>query len=128
MNNPTTENTMTETTTAPARSALTATIALASTNVAALQAEADRLRSAQANYAAILARAAAGEEVPELEYEAAEHTMAVTRRRIERRFAIAGIQARAVKALIPAARAETEQQAEADRAKPGEWEAAGGDN
>jgi hypothetical protein len=66
------------------------------------------------DYAAILARAAAGEDVSELEYETAEDALTTARRRVGRRVAVATIQARAVQALIPAARAEAEFTAAAE--------------
>lgn len=105
---------MTESTpTAPALSALNTTAALATANIAQVRAEGDNLFAAQAAYGSILARAAAGEDVPEIEFEAAEHTMNVVRRRLDRRVAVARIHALAMGAIIPAARAETEtQQAE----------------
>jgi len=97
-----------------ARAELEPLLARAITNAEAMNAEHGRYRAAQASYAALLALAAAGEDVREAEFEAAEDALATARRRVGRRVAIAGIQARAVQALIPAARAEAEFTAAAE--------------
>lgn len=93
----------------PARAELEPLLARAIDNAEAMNLEHGKFRTAQVTYASILARAAAGEEVPELEYEAAEHVLTAARQRVERRLAVARIQARAIQALMPAAVAETAQ-------------------
>lgn len=97
----------------PARAELDTILNVAMSNAKAMTAEHGKFRAAQAAYAAILARAAGGEDVPEPEFETAEDALSKARRQVGRRDAIAGIQARAINALLPAAVAETEQMAAA---------------
>jgi hypothetical protein len=108
-----TEKNMTESTIRPALTALNNTAALAASNVIEVRAAAESFRVTQENYTAILARAAAGEDVPETEFEAAEQALMAARRRAQRRAAIASIHGRAISALLPIAQAEIEQQPEA---------------
>ena len=109
---------MTELASTPAVAALNRTAELAADNVNAVRAAAEQFRSAQLNYALILERAAAGCEITDSEFEAAEQAMAAAGQRVRRLAAVAKIHAGALTALLPAARAEVEGQTLGGQSSP----------